>query len=478
MKIFFIFILFLLSFIPKNIFPQEQNVPITVIGDSLVGKNIDGENIREVFGSVTLTQGNVVIHCDKATQYLARNDAELFGNVIAVQEDLTIRTPQGFYYGNLRKCESHVGLILNDSEVELTAKNGEYFFDERRAVFRENVELYDSISTLTSDNLTYLRVNEKAIAEGSVKIVDSENIIFADSLEHYRSQKVTFAFNNVAIKNKKNNSMIFGDHLEDYSQRWYTKIDVNPFLIQVDTVFVHVIDTTYSPEQIDTVTLFTLDSLLIRSRVMESFRDKLNYFVAKDSVEIIKGSFASKNNSTIFFRSEDKIITNMINSEQPVIWYDNSQLTGDSITIYLDGSKIKNLDIDKNSFLLSQNKIYPVRFDQASADRIKIYFLENKISRSEFYNDSKSIYYLYDENEPNGLAKSSSESAAIIFLNSKVDEVRLYGSPVSEYYPENQVENNELTFTLPGYKFIQNRPAKNSLLKYFDNRKKYDWSNE
>ena len=331
---------------------------------------------------------------------------------------------------------------------------------------------------LTSNKLTYFRMEEKAIAEQDVKTTDDENIIFADSLEHYRNQKITFAFNNVAIKNKKNNSMIFGDHLEDYTQKSYTIIDVNPFLIQVDTVFINIIDTTFAPERIDTVTIFTLDSLLIRSQIMESFRDTLNYFIATDSVEILKGSFASKNNSTILLRNENKIITKMTNSVQPVLWYDNSQLTGDSITIYLDGSSIKNLDIDKNSFLLSQNKIYPLRFDQASSERIKIYFKENKISRSEFYSDSKSIYYLYDENEPNGLAKSSSESATIIFSNSKVDEVRLYGSPVSEYYPENQVENNERTFTLPGYKFIQDRPTKNSLLKYFHNRKKFDWNNE
>jgi lipopolysaccharide export system protein LptA len=478
MKTIIEFNLFLVVFLSGIIISQEQNIPITVIGDSLVGKNINGESIREVFGNVTLTQGNVVITCDKATQYLARNDAELIGNVVARQEDLTIYTQQGFYYGNLRKCESHVGLKLNDREVELTAMSGEYFFDLHKAVFEKNVKLYDSVSVLTSNKLTYFRMDEKAIAEQDVKITDDENIIFADSLEHYRNQKITFAFNNVAIKNKKNNSMIFGDHLEDYTQKSYTKIDVNPFLIQVDTVFINLIDTTFAPERIDTITIFTLDSLLIRSKVMESFRDTLNYFIATDSVEILKGSFASKNNSTILFRTENKIITKLINSVQPILWYDNSQLTGDSITIYLDGSRIKNLEIDKNSFLLSQNKSYPLRFDQAASDKIKIYFKENKISRSEFYNDSKSIYYLYDENEPNGLAKSSSESATIIFSNSKVDEVRLYGSPVSEYYPENQVENNERTFTLPGYKFIQDRPTKNSLLKYFDNRKKFDWNNE
>ena len=67
-------------------FSQEESESIRVIGDSLVGSVVNGESIREVIGKVVLTQGNVVVTCDKAIQYLSKNEAELIGNVVVNQD--------------------------------------------------------------------------------------------------------------------------------------------------------------------------------------------------------------------------------------------------------------------------------------------------------------------------------------------------------------------------------------------------------
>ncbi|MFB3056744.1 MAG: OstA-like protein, partial [Ignavibacteriaceae bacterium] len=82
---------------------------IKVVGDSLIGKVIDGESVREIYSNVVLTQGNVVITCDLAIQFLARNNSILKGNVIAKQESLTIKTDEGFYFGNERRTKSTAG---------------------------------------------------------------------------------------------------------------------------------------------------------------------------------------------------------------------------------------------------------------------------------------------------------------------------------------------------------------------------------
>ncbi|MCK7524562.1 MAG: hypothetical protein MZV64_46565 [Ignavibacteriales bacterium] len=76
----------------------------------LVGKMVNGESTREVYGNVVLTQGDVIITCDKAIQFISRNDAELIGNVIVKKDTLTIKTPRGFYYGNLAKTRSNAGV--------------------------------------------------------------------------------------------------------------------------------------------------------------------------------------------------------------------------------------------------------------------------------------------------------------------------------------------------------------------------------
>ena len=438
-------------------FSQSGNERIIVIGDSLVGKVIDNESIREVIGNVRLSQGNVVITCNKAIQYLARNEAELIGNVIATQDSLILQTEKGFYYGNLRKTKSTSGIILNDSKVELSADSGQYFFDEAKAFFQTNVKLVDSVTTLLSEELTYYRDLDKSIATGNVHISDRSNLISADTLTHFRKNKYSIADGDVSIKSIKDNLTVFGNHLEDDGELKYTLINKNPILMQIDT--------TITKDSLRTI--ITFDTLLIKSKVMESFRSGTSMFKATDSVKILRGSFASVNDLTTYYRDQKKIITDKINEDapKPILWYENSQLIGDSVTIYLDEGAIKSLAVDLNSFMLSQNKIYKQRFDQTSSDSVHLYFINNKLQRAEFDGKVQSIYFLYEEEKANGLVKSTAHKAVIVFNENEIDQVRLYGSPTSEYYPEVKVEGLERTFTLPKFVLKENRPLKKDFFK-------------
>lgn len=454
----------LIIYLFSGIFFAQDNL-IVIVGDSLKGMAVNGESIREVIGNVVLTQGNVKVTCDKAVQYISRNDAELIGNVIVTQDTLTIKTERGFYFGNLRKTSSNSGVTLDDKKVILSAKQGEYFFDEHRAFFKDDVKLYDTISTLTSETLTYYRNIDKAIAVGLVKIIDPENIIYADSLEHFRNKQKTYAFNNVQIKNNSNNIIVLGNRLEDDRYNKYTLIDSMPLMIQIDTSIVK--DET-GKEQI------TFDTLFISSKKMEVFRSDEDKFVAIDSVKIIRGLFSSINELTIYYQDSAKIVTYKKSEDiaQPVIWYGYSQLTGDSITIYLLENIITQLDIDGSAFMLTKNENFPERFDQSSSSSSKIYFSNNKVSRVEYFDNVFSIYFMYEENNPNGLIKANSKDAVIYFNDNEVSDVKLLGNPGTEYYPENLVESNERNFLLPKFNLIESRPTKEEI---YDKIRRIKW---
>ncbi len=442
---------------------------ITIVGKKMIGKTVNGEAIREVFGDVVVTQGNIRITCDHAVQFLSKNDAQLIGNVVVTEDSVTITTDQGFYYGDERKAESYSGVTLNDKKVILSADTGEYYFRLDKAFFRHNVKLYDTATTLTSKVLTYYKKEDRMVAVGDVKIINTESIISADSLEYFRNTRVTYAYKNVRIKNTKNNVVIYGDHLEDYAQNSYTLVNLNPLLVQVDTIYAELPDslTAKSSNPIDALSsTFKLDTLIIKSKIMEAYHDTSNIFKASDSVKIVRDRFASINDLTTYYKTEQKIITKKVNEEanQPILWYENSQLTGDSITIYLNDNSIKLLDVDKKAFLLSQDSTFKNRFNQLSGNRIEVEFTRGDISKTRVFGGVHSIYYMFEDHTPNGLTKSSSETAMINFEDRKVSAVRLYGSPNSEYYPENKVEGKELSFTLPEYVFYKNRPSKEELL--------------
>lgn len=436
------------------VFSQQSEV-VTVKGDSLIGRIVKGENIREVIGNVEITQADVIITCNKAIQYLVKNEILLLGNVIATQDTLILKTEEAYYYGDEKIAESDTTVYLSEPGLELTADSGRYFFDAKKAEFFGNVYLKDSLLNLRSQKLFYYRETEKLTAVKDVQVADTSSVIYSDSLVHLRNDKYSEAFGNVKVDNFTNNITIFGDTLISKNKENYSIVTGKPLFIQTDS--------TSQGE---------IDSLIIASRIMESYTDSTRKFVATDSVRILKGEFASVNDKSILYRAENIIETIKRDDQQrqPVLWYENSQLVGDSVFIHLEDDRLDYIDINNNSIIISELEGYDWRYDQISGQNIKMFFNDSTIERTEVYNNVLSIYYLFEEGKPNGLIKSSAQTGKIIFENGKVVDVRLYGSPKSEYHPENLVKDKTREFTLPLFRLYENRPQKNEMMKLIRER--------
>jgi lipopolysaccharide export system protein LptA len=431
------------------LYAQEDNM-IRVLGDSLIGKTIDGENVREVHGNVVMTQGKVRITCEKAIQYIAKNEAELIGNVVVTQDSITIKTILGYYYGNSKIAFSQSGVTYFDGHVNLKSKNGYYYFDEKKAYFYENVILYDSVSSLNSNKLTYYDDEDRAVAVGKVVVKDSSSIILADSLIHFRNLKTSYAYDNVRVIDVPNKLIVASDRLESDRKINYSKMFGSPVLVQIDTA-----------------NAGKLDTLVIVSKVMEAFGDSAKKIIAMDSVSIVRGDFSSVNNYSIYFQKDKKLFTHKLEGDlkAPVLWNENTQLIGDTINIFLSENKVKEMIINNDASIITNNPDYKFRYDQISGKDIKMFFGEKGLELTHVKGNVLSIYYLYEDGEPNGLLKSSSEEAKMFFKGDSVDNVRLYGNPVSEFQPENLVEGKEKDFTLPTFNIVPGKPEKNDLLK-------------
>ena len=424
----------------------QQGERIVIVGDSLIGRTEKGMQIREVIGNVVMTQKDVRITCNRAIQYLSQNEAELIGNVIATQDSITIKSEQAYYYGNREYVFSDTTVWLNDGNMNLTAENGYYYFNSKTSYFYDDVYLEDTSRTMVSDKLTYYQDINRAVASGSVIIRDSVSSIAADSIIHYRDNGNSFAYRNIKITEEGNSVSILGNYLEDFPERDYSRITGEPMLMQIDTSASGNIDT-----------------LFIRSELMESVKDSTSKFVATDSVKILRGGFSSNNNYSVFYRDDDYIFTyhDDIEQERPVLWYDESQLVGDSVFIHLNENELNWIDIRGNGFILTQSELNEYRYDQISGSKIELYFEDGDLAKANVLGNILSIYYMYDDDKPNGLIQSSAESAKLFFNENKVEDVRLYGLPASEYHPEPVVKGNELDFTLPAFIIFTNRPLRN-----------------
>lgn len=441
-----------LFFITSFLFAQNQ--PVVVIGDSLIGKNIDGIRIREVVGNVIITQGDVKITCDKAIQNIDENKAELIGNVVVTQDTITITTSNGFYEGKDRIAYSNVGVTLDDTHIKLKAVNGYYYFNEKRAYFYNKVNLFDKVNNLDSDKLTYWHTDNRAIAVGSVVITDTASSIKSDSLIHFRNTKISFAYNNIKLNSKKNNVTIFGEFLQNYPDSGYSKVTGDPFLVQVDTAKNGELDTLY-----------------ISSITLESFEDSIETTLkAIDSVKIFKQGFVSVNDLSLYYKNKRMLETFKVdeNTPQPIMWYQENQVTGDSIFVYIKDKTLDYVEIINEGLLLSKVENFDFRYNQISGTNIKMFFNDSTLTNTFVEENVLSIYYTFEDSIPKGLIKSSADKANLIFENKKISDVKLYSSAISEYHPEKLITGKEKDFTLPLFRLYSVKPKKS----YFINKYK------
>jgi lipopolysaccharide export system protein LptA len=379
---------------------------------------IGNDQIRALIGRVSMVQpdakGDVKIWCDSAFQNIRINVVELFGNVKIVRDSITMTSSRGTYFGNERRALMPRDVRLTRGSMVLTAKSGEYWSTEKRAYFRGDVHVVDSTSSTLSDALTYYEDQERSIAVGNVRLYSADN-----------------------------NMTVFGDSLVHFENTKYTMVPKSPRLMQIDTV---------SPG--------TLDTLLIVGTFMESFQDTVQRFITRGRVEMARRDFAARCGEAIYYFKKDRIVMR----QQPVVWHEENQVTGDSIVITTSERKLQSVYVRGRAMAISRaDSVRTARFDQLSAREITLHFRNSKLVEIDADKTATSLYYLFDGAAPNGVNRSSGDRIVMEFLDGKVHRIKIIGGVEGKYFPERMIAKHEREYNLDGFRWITDRPRRRLL---------------
>ncbi len=404
----------------------QKRSNVQVLGaDRLQGSVVGDMDIRELIGNVRMRQDNVLIYCDRATQNITRNSVELVGNVKILQDTLELRTDRGYYDGDTRTASSRKGVYLNDGHVTLTARLGTYNTGNKIADFLDDVTIEDTAATITARRMRYTRDSSLIVASDSVRIqFKDENVhIVADSVRHYPDAQRSFFYN-------------------------------DPVLWQIDTVHAEL----NSLGEYDSL---EIDTLNIAADFMQALRDSSNIFLTEGNVRIVREDLAARSAIAHFLRDDSLIIL----MGEPILWYGENQITGDSIAALLVNNELRALDVIGHAFSISRSKpseqdtLYPPdRFDQTSGKKIFMHFEESSPQRIRIEQTATSLYFLYDEGALNGVRRESSDLIIIDFADGQVSEIRSIKGVEGAYYPEKYVTGKESSYNLDGFEWRDDRP--------------------
>ena len=388
---------------------QTARTVVIEQADSLVGREIDGESVQELSGNVRIRQENVVILCDQAVRFIASGKFLLTGHVVIQDDSMTITTPRGAYFRDTRHAEAYERVTLDDGVSHLEADFGAYDVDPRVAFFRSRVMARDTSALLHADTLTY-----------------------------ERNLKVMHATGRVRIDNTDDAVTITGGELVHNGTTGHSRVTVSPMLVKCDSAAGGLFDT-----------------LIVESLIMESFRDSVRRLCATDSVRFVRKDLAGRAGSVVFHTRGDSLELR----RSPILWYQATQITGDSINVYLFRRALDRIVVMGEAFAVSRSdSAFPDRFDQLAGETITMKFHDRALRRIDVDVQALSVYYLYEDSAANGLNRASGDGITMTFADGRAKTIRVAGGVEGKYYPEPLVHRRERDYQLHGFSWRDDRP--------------------
>lgn len=390
-------------------------------------------NAIVALGNVMVAHEGATLSCKQALIYRDENLVKAFGDVFINQGDTITQSSKYVHYdGKTRKAKSWGNVVLKDPKMTLTTDTLDFDRKEQLLYYQHYASIKDSTNTLKSKIGKYYLETNKFEALSEVEITNPDNRVVSEHLDYYTDTGIAHLYgpstiygeestlysekgfhdskNRIShfVKNAKilyDDRSISGDSLYyDENKKWATAtghIIVNDTInnMQVrggyaeyyealDSVFVVKKPLAISAVENDS-TFMHADTLLLTGpqdqRIMRAFH----------RVKFFKSDFQGKCDS--LYSDEASGLTKMF--RRPVLWSQESQITGDSIYFMKDTitDQLDSLKVYKNAFVIQQDST--AGFNQIKGMDLYGKFKDDKISEIYVSGNGQMINYNRDENK-------------------------------------------------------------------------------
>ena len=439
---------------------------VAISADRLEGDMVDGELVRRLIGNVELRQEDTRLWARRATQYLDRREILFTGEVLIVERGDSLRADTVLYNSRTKTGRARGGVRLSDGDVIVYAPSGLYFTREKRAQFTEGVTLIDSSATLRSREGEYWSDDKRAEFYHDVVLDEDRTHLEADSVTYLRETDVSIARGDVFIEREgegeededpedaRTRTLLFGDRAYNDESASFSRIEGVPLLVQL---------------QYDSTTA-EVDTLLIRASILESSRiDSLRRLIAIDSVRIWQRDLASTADSVVYDRltlEDDSLYEEVRLFEGPVAWFEDNQVTGDTLRIKARGGSVDTLWVRSNAFVARRDSVLQ-RIQQLKGRHLVAAFEDDSLRTLSIGPQAEAINFMGDEDdEPAGAVQISADRITFYFAGDEISRLSAVRGTEGTYFSEDLIPN---PFQLSGFRWIpERRPTRGDLLGSVD----------
>ena len=446
-------------------------------------------DMQRLIGHVKMRHDSAYFFCDSAYFFQKTNSFKAFDNVhIIVNDSVEVFSDMLDYDGNTRFAEFFDNVKLMDDSTTLLTEYmtydrnlhlacypdsattyrgdktlisciGYYRDDIKEFSFFENVEVLSPKYQMYTDTLYYNTAIEKMWFEGPTTIINKENVLEgkhgyylvnddvvfldkrpvlhnetqrlkSDSLFYNRNVGLAKAYDHVDMIDTSYKVVLRGDYIETWEHRGFSfatdsayaisyKDDGDSLYIHGDTLFMH----------------------------FDKQKEEVEKLVVRRNVRFYKSNMQGKCDTLTYLMADSTIRMRVA----PILWAEDSQLTGTDIDIKLKNNSVDWVLQKGNAFVISKDTIEG--FNQIKGVDITSHFKDGNIHHVNVDGTKVETIYWIRDNDGSliGIDVSDSETMVIEMENRSISIIKSFKDINETLYPEEDL--NESSRYLSGFKW-------------------------
>lgn len=475
-----VFIFLFVLFVSGSAFGQKKSKIKLVKADELVFDKNLGADVQRIRGNAVFKHKSTLLYCDSAYLYgnsnamkayghvhINDNDsvhiysdsldysgetrlANLYGDIRMVDPNMTLTTNHLTYDLNERKGYYYGGGTIVDQSNTLVSESGVYFSRARDIFFKKDVVLTNPEYVIYCDTLIYNTSSEIARFHGPTTIVSDENTIYCEE-GWYNTQTDLSEFSiNAYLENK--NQKIAGDQM--FYDRNHDFGRARDNVVLTDSAMKLTVFSQYVEYRGEELFVLSVDSNLA---IIED-DDQDSAFLHSDTLILHFDSLQEARlllcyHKTQMYKSDlqalcDSLVYSFEDSliqlfTFPILWSEQSQLTGDYMEIQTSGESPERMDIKSNAFILSLDTLE--YYNQISGRDMVGYFSDNTFRKLDVFGNAETLYFARDDDgELIGVDIAVAGDLRIIIEEEQIKDIIYFDVPTGTIYPLRELSPNDL----------------------------------
>ncbi|MGB3799621.1 MAG: OstA-like protein [Lewinella sp.] len=382
------------------------------------------------------------IYCEAGYYDVALDEAIFEQNAQYRSGDRLAAADSIRYYG-----DREVYILKGDAYVaegefqRATADRIDYYRAEDRYQLQGNASVVDSVQTVTGDTIDYNALTESySVSGGRPQVSNPPMVLTADRMYSDEVTGLGRATGNLIWRDTSADLQIEADEADFNQSTGYLKAyggrrgrALLTTLLEQDTMYM------------------AADTLLsVRSNDVDMNGDTVRTLAAYHDVRILKSDMQALADS-LQFNTVDSVLTLY---SDPILWQDTSQLTADTIDLYLKNNAPDRVHLRRNALVVTSPDL--IFFNQVKGKDIIAFFDSSQLRRTEVKGNAEAIYYAQDDiGGYIGVNKTACSAMVLYFQDGGVNRIKFLSAPTGRLDPMDAVDHEGMR--LDGFRWEADR---------------------